>query len=229
MSELLDKSAQGGRGGDVFDTLRRDILSGRFKPGETLAFAPLRDRFGVSMGLLRETLQRLTRAGLVEARPNQGFRVISLSLDDMAQLTEARLLVECAAFRDSIENGNLEWETRVIAANHRMERTFKAPERAPQEITDAWMEAHHAFHAALLLAARNQRLVEIADGLRYNAEVYRRWSIPFEDPPRDVPAEHALLVETALARDVERGVEALANHLSLTRQLVEFGCTDDDA
>jgi DNA-binding GntR family transcriptional regulator len=66
-------------------------------------------------------------------------------------------------------------------------------------------------------------MASVAMSLRATAEVYRRWSMPFEIVPRDVPAEHQELVDLALARDAEGGEAALRRHLELTRDLILDG------
>ena len=205
----------------VYRQLRADILGGRVEPGAQLAFAALRDAYGASMGVLREALMRLTAEGLTVAEAQRGFRVVSLSLDDLRDLTDTRVMIEGAVLAESIAHGDLDWEAQVVAAHHRMERTEKFD--AAGAVTGPWAEAHQAFHVALLSASRSPRKLAIAANLRASAEVYRRWSIPFEATPRDVAAEHAAIMANALARDAEGAVAALASHLSLTRDLIVGG------
>ena len=41
---------------------------------------------------------------------------------------------------------------------------------------EAWVEAHNAFHAALLSGCRNQRLLSIALSVRDASGLYKRWT-----------------------------------------------------
>lgn len=208
---------------EVYNRIKADIVGGLVEPGSQLPFAKLKADYGASMGVLREALMRLTAEGLTVSQSQLGFKVMSLSLDDLIDLTDTRCTIESLVFKDSIRNGDIEWETRVVSAHHRMERTPKHDPRADTAVTAAWAKAHHEFHMALLSAAKSKRLMGMAESLRAAAEVYRRWSMPFEVVKRDVSAEHQELVDLALKRDEEAAAESLTRHLQLTRTLIVQG------
>ncbi len=215
--------ASGTRTEQVYRRLKADILGGKVEPGSALPFARLKDDYGASMGVLREALMRLSAEGLTVNQPQFGFKVISLSLADLADLTATRCMIESKVLKDAVTHGDLEWETRVLSAHHRMERTQKFDTGDGSAVTAAWAQAHQAFHKALLSGARSQRMQAIAANLRAAAEVYRQWSIPFEVVRRDVSAEHREILDLALARDAEQAAAALVRHLSTTRDLILKG------
>lgn len=211
----------------AYRRLRADIMGGQRAPGSALPFAELSDAYGASMGVLREALSRLAAEGLAVSRAQHGFRVVDVSLEDLNDLTDSRILIETAVLRDSIEHGDLEWETRLVSAHHRLKQTSKHVDDDRHSVTDEWSRAHQSFHVALLGSACNTRLLTMADGLRAAAELYRRWSIPFESVERDVPDEHRNLMELCLARRSDDACAALAAHLSFTRDLIVQGMEDD--
>ena len=205
------------RSGQLYDRMRADILTGRLEPGSRLPFAELVDSYNCSIGSLREVLQRLTELGLVESVAQQGFRVVSVSADDLQDLIEARLEIEVAAFRHSIQDGDLGWEARAVAALHTREGTRAVSDNDPDQFTDDWAAAHSAFHHALLSGCRNRRLLAAASDLRDAAELYRRWSIPFgADRHRDSSAEHRALLEASVRRDSDLAAELLRQHIAKT-------------
>ena len=215
---------------EVYEKIRSDILRGLLMPGSQLQFAKLKETYGASMGVLREALMRLTAEGLTVNQAQQGFRVVSLSLADLEDLTRTRCLIEGMLIKDSIENGDLQWEGQVVAAQHRLERTPKTDLNSQSSVTSVWAQAHHDFHMALMSGSKSNRLLAIVAGLRGAAEIYRRWSMPFEVTARDVSAEHMELMELAISRDAEGAARALTKHLSLTRTLIVDGvgvtCTE---
>jgi DNA-binding GntR family transcriptional regulator len=213
----------GTRTEQVYRRLKADILTGQIEPGAALPFAKLKEDYVASMGVLREALMRLTAEGLTVNQPQFGFRVISLSLEDLTDLTGTRCTIESMVLRDAVTNGDLDWETRVLAAHHRMERTKKFEGGDGTHVTLAWAQAHQEFHEALLSGARSLRMQAIASNLRAAAEVYRQWSIPFEVVRRDVSAEHREIVDLALARNANEAMAALVRHLSATRDLILKG------
>ena len=215
----------------VFGAVRAEVLSGRLAPGERLSPRALATQHDVSLSVVREALTRLSEQGLVVAEPQLGFSVVELDLDDMRDLYRLRALIESTAFGDAIAHGDLEYETRVIASHHRLERTPAVNPDGSRGITDDWSAAHEQFHYELLSAATSPRLLELARRLRDTSELYRRWSGAFAGglPPRDVAAEHRALMKAVLDRDVDRGVALITDHINLTATLLEAGAVDGHA
>ncbi|MFE6287125.1 GntR family transcriptional regulator [Streptomyces sp. NPDC057877] len=199
----------------VYAHLRDAIMRGDHAPGDALKPQDIAREQGVSLAVVREALVRLVGEGLADRLPNRGFAVPAFSDRRWQEIAEARRTIEPAVLRMSVERGDLDWETRVRAAHHRLVRT---PAHAPEEgehYSGAWAEAHRVFHRTLLEGCGNPVLLETFDRLWTASELARRWSA-HRDPDRDGVAEHRRLEEAALARDADGAAEALARHLTLT-------------
>lgn len=90
--------------GAVYDQLSGEILAGRYDPGQALpAERALADLLGVNRGAVREAIQRLSAAGLVESRQGAGTVVLdyrrSAGLDLLPALLVQRDVVDPAAVR----------------------------------------------------------------------------------------------------------------------------------
>ncbi|MYY09229.1 FCD domain-containing protein [Streptomyces sp. SID4919] len=206
---------------DVRGQLRADILSGRLLPGHRLKFPVFSARYDVSVSVLREALVRLAEQGLVRSEPHQGFLVTPLSREDLTELTEARIELETLVRRRSVTEGDLAWESQLVAAHHTLERTPRTAQGDHDRVDDCWSAAHTDFHRALLNGCANRRLLHMALGLRDEAGLYRRWSRPLGDEPsRDPAGEHRALLDAALARDPEASAEALCGHVRHTTELL---------
>lgn len=206
------------------DRMRADILGARLKPGQRLMFSELSDRYGVSVGVTREALTWLSSQGLVKSNAHQGYMVTPLSLPELDELTNARLLVEPEVLKLSIANGDTDWEGQIIAAHHVLSRTPSSAEGSDpddDEAQDAWSEAHAAFHEALFSACRNARLMQIIRTFSEEAQLYRRWSISLGHVNPHTVEEHRSLLEYALARDAARAADVLCTHISHTRQMLQ--------
>lgn len=209
------------RGERVYASLRGDILAGRLHAGARLRFAELCSRYEASMGVLREALSRLAEQGLVVLEPQQGYRVISLSEDDLIDLTSARVQIETLVLREATANGDLAWESRLMAVHHTLARTPATTAGEPDQVSGAWVAAHAEFHSALLAGSPSRRLRAIAEGLRDSAEVYRQWSLTADGGhARDVAAEHRALLDAVLDRDAETAAAVLTAHIEYTTRLL---------
>ncbi|WIX82224.1 GntR family transcriptional regulator [Amycolatopsis carbonis] len=197
---------------EVFETLRADLLGGRFEPGQRMKSQELSTRFGVSMSVVREALTRLAEQGLLVSTPQRGFTVRPLSVDDLADLTKVRVQIESLALRQSFELGDLSWETSVLGTHHTLERTPVILEDG--SYNEDWTLAHRDFHRALLAGCGSPRLEAIATSLRDSAELYRRWYWALaDDHQRDIAGEHRRLKDFALNRDADQAAELLGAHI----------------
>lgn len=205
------------RTSELLTRLREDLLAGELKPGEPLRLATVRERYGAGLTPLREALFQLVAEGLVTMEDQRGFRVADVSWDDLNDLTEQRVFLDGQAVRLSIERGDLAWESRVLAAHHRLARTPML-EAGTTTLTDAWTEAHRDFHRVLVEACGSPWLLRFRDVLSDQAQRYRRLSV-LDRPDRDVAQEHCRIADAVLARDSDLAVEYLADHYRLTAQL----------
>lgn len=218
----------------VYDRLRRDVLSGHYRPGARLKPAALGATFGVSVGVIREALTRLAQQQLVTSSHNQGFRVASLSPQELQDLTEMRVTIEGLALRLAIERGDLQWESEVLAAHYRLANTPRRTAEDPDRTSEVWSIHHRTFHTTLIGACAVPPLLDVCEQLSDATELYRHWSAPASGGRRDVAAEHRRLMQTALDRDVSAAMVALRDHYERTTAIVLASglllrCEEEDA
>lgn len=207
---------------DVRDRMRSDILTARLLPGQRLMFSDLSERYGVSVGVTREALTWLSSQGLVQANAHQGYIVTPLSIADLTELTQARVLIEPLVLRMSFEEGGMDWEGDVISAHHILSRTPPPHGQVPpdEDALNQWAEAHSHFHDTLFAGCTNARLLRIVHQLGQEAAMYRRWSVALTLQNPQGEAEHRALLESALAGDWQRGGEVLRTHIEHTREVL---------
>jgi DNA-binding GntR family transcriptional regulator len=78
----------------VYDTLRADLMGGRFLPGETLSLRKVAFANGVSPMPAREAFKRLLSEGALQFLPNRTIAVPKLSIEDFHHLMRVRAMVE---------------------------------------------------------------------------------------------------------------------------------------
>ncbi|MEH3148617.1 MAG: FCD domain-containing protein [Methylobacterium frigidaeris] len=205
------------RAGDVLQRLRLDIVSCVLKPGSRLRFESLKVMYAVSFSTLREALSRLVAEGLVIAEGQRGFVVAPLSLADLQDLTDVRVLIEREALRLAIGRGDDGWEATVLGAYHRMSR-LQDRLGAEYYLSDEWATLHGDFHFALVSACASPNLIEIRHKLYHQAHRYRRMSSQFRRKWREKDVEHRTLMEAVLARDPERSASLIERHIRETTE-----------
>src|SRR5690606_8944121 len=79
--------------------IRRNILTGRLRPGERLRDSVLAEALGVSRSPVREALRLLEQAGLVEKTNNRSYRIPAFAPEDIKELAALRAADEVLAIR----------------------------------------------------------------------------------------------------------------------------------
>ncbi len=210
--------------------IRADIITGSLPPGTRLRIKDLCERYDSGAIPLREALSRLATSGFVVAEDQRGFRVADVSAEELLDITETRIHIECEALRRAIARGSLDWEERLAGAHYRLSRV-PLHEPGGSELSAEWEQAHSAFHSALISGSDSKSLIAIAELLRDQTARYRYLSVlhngeakpgpaPQQGKERSVGDEHRALLEAALARDAGTAAELLARHLRQTTQLV---------
>lgn len=205
----------------IYDSLRADILSCHVEPGAKLRINDIAKAHEVSLGAVREALSRLGAEGLVVPEAQKGYHVTPLSIDELLDLTDARIEIERIALMRSIKRGDLDWETALVGAWHRLSRLDERVRSEGPQIADQWAIAHSGFHQALVAACGSKKLLRIRFHLYELAERYRRYSAPLaSESKRDVPAEHGAIFDAAMARDAPLAGQHIADHLDRTASLI---------
>jgi GntR family transcriptional regulator, carbon starvation induced regulator len=209
--------------GQAYEALRRAIVAGVLAPGAKLQTDSLKVEFGYSSTTLREALTRLIGDALVTLQGQRGFRVAPISREDFADLCDIRKMVEVEALRRSIAAGDEAWETRVVAAFHRLSKVEALMPEKLEEIWDEWEDRNRAFHRALISACPSQWLLRMHDQLFQQAERYRR--ITFASGrviPRNVHQEHQAIMDAVMARDIDAACGLAASHIQRTLSVLDI-------
>lgn len=107
-------------GSSVYLKIKSDIITGALQPGKKLKLDTLKVQYCVSVSTLREILNRLASDGFVEAPEQRGFLVRTMSNEDLIELSNLRVLLECAALKASFAFGDEEWEGNLVSAHHKL-------------------------------------------------------------------------------------------------------------
>lgn len=196
----------------AFRRIRDDIIQGVLRPGDKLTLDRLKQRYEVGLGTLREILTRLASESFVLAEPLRGFEVAPASEEDLRDLGSLRLLLENHALALSFAAGDLDWEAQIVAAHHKLAAVEKRLLAGDTERTLDWVRFDRVFHESLIAACASPALMNMHATVFDRFVRYHMLAGSFRGRP--VAADHQHLLEAALARDVQKGQQLLAQHVN---------------
>jgi GntR family carbon starvation induced transcriptional regulator len=209
---LIERIEDSGAIGDEgYRRIRTDIIFCRLRPGQKLKLDALRAAYGLSIGTLREILSRLSSEGLVLAEGRRGFEVAPASSENLKELANLRLLLECHALDVSFSNADVEWEGRVVAAHHKLsatERLMGANIGEPER----WKRYDSEFHQALISNCGSRELMETHASVFDKYFRYQMLGLNYrgEEPAR----QHQMLLDCALQRNAGEAKTVLIAHVT---------------
>lgn len=178
----------------VYDAIKRLIFNNDLPPGSFVLQEDLALRLGVSRTPIREALVRLEHDGLIEVRPRRGMRVLPVSIDSMREIYQVLTALESEAARLLAERATTGADLGALeAAIAEMDDALVADD------LEAWAEADARFHAALVGATGNTRLIAMADMVTDQAHRVRRMTLFLRERPTRSNDDHRELI-AAIAR-----------------------------
>lgn len=201
--------------------LRHDVVCGKLPPGERLRVEHLKDQYQVGAGTLREALSLLVSDALVTSEGQRGFQVAPISLADLEDITNTRVMLETEALRQSIRHGDAQWEAHLVASYQLLTQTESNTDGTE---TEQWEQRNKAFHEALIAGFESNWSKYFLAMLYRHAERYRNinWRLTAAHASgRDVHREHEEIFNAAINRQDARAALALEAHVRLTHDIVK--------
>lgn len=192
---------------DAYRKIKEGILAVRFKPGQKLSETKLAADLGVGRSPVRSALARLECDGWVRVLPQQGTFVRTFSAEDVAAMSELRLLLEAhavsvAAARVTPEElASLRIQFEALKARG-AERNFKE-----------FLALDDRFHGLVYRLANNPLITDILRNLRDQIHLVRVINAAV---PGRVDASFAEMdrVLSAMERhDGEAAAQAMRQHI----------------
>ena len=199
--EVNDKYSLRGR---VFQKLREDILSGRYKEHEELKEVAIGEELGVSRTPVREAFRQLELEGLIQIVPNKGAYVTGITATDVKDIYMIRSLLEGLCARLATEKITKEQLEEME------ENIYLAQFHAAKGHMDQMAELDNRFHEILYEACDSKMLEHtLRDYHQYVLRVRQKTLATNTRGPASND-EHRQIMEAIKAGDAEEA-ERLAN------------------
>lgn len=196
----------------VYDRVRDEVLTGALLPGVWIREQDLADALRVSRTPVREAIRRLAHDGLVEASPNRGVRVATLTADDVRDVYEVRELLEGSA---AMRAANLATDSDIRL----LENALSAIDDLPDEAAAAHIRADDAFHEAIFAISGSSTLRDLA--ARLNGRVMRVKIMTRDTNPSELTrVQHTAILRAIREHDPDAALSAIRDHVRTHGRLV---------
>lgn len=192
----------------VTSALRQAIVEREFAPGQRLVERELVDRLQVSRATVRESLRELEAEGLVTVIPQRGAVVAMISLQEAADICEARAAIESLLVRRFVERAGDEHLDRLVGALDQL-RDAIVSGRPIREIRDVKSK----FYDVLVDGADSAVLATMLSSLLARVSLLRARSLTHEGPPMESLGEVQTLVKAISVRDADEAARLCAEHV----------------
>lgn len=196
----------------VRDGLRDQIMGGIIGEGTQLRQDQLAEQFGTSRIPVREALRQLEAEGLVRIEPNKGAIVTSLSIDDVLEMLDIRIALECHALRLAIPEmveEDFDLATRILEGYH----------RAPDPLH--WGKMNWQFHWAIYAPCHKPRLLSMIEANYGHVNRFVRAQVSLAAGKDRPQQEHEQLLDLCRQGAREEAIALLASHIDQTKKSVQ--------
>jgi DNA-binding GntR family transcriptional regulator len=187
------------------------IGDGRLEPSGRYSVAQLAEQLGVSRTPVREALLVLEREGRVRFERNRGVRIVAPTAQEIAEVFELRLLLEVPT--TAAAAGRVDLDALGAELDAMGEATGAADEAA-------FMDRDERFHAVILAASGNRRLVASVAALRDAVRGRGASTVGRSRSLEEILGEHRAILEALRAGDADRAAAAMRYHLRRTGDLL---------
>ncbi|CAN1488467.1 GntR Transcriptional regulators [Rhabdaerophilaceae bacterium] len=189
----------------VRETLENAIAWGEIAPGSKLEELALAARFGVSRTPIREALQQLSAAGLIEIRPRRGATVAMATPGRLYEMFEVMAELEAMCARLAARRITQDELAQLQAA----QRDCAARRDDP----DAYYDANERFHQVVYTCSGNGFLAEQSRALQKRLRPYRRLQLRVRNRIATSFAEHEAIITALVDGDEDAASRASRNHV----------------
>jgi DNA-binding GntR family transcriptional regulator len=194
--------------------IRGLIITGQMQPDQLYSVPRLATDLGVSATPVREALLDLAREGLLEAVRNRGFRVVSLSPNELNDIFAIRVLLEVPSVaeiaRAGLTSSQIE-QLRILAA-----ATKRA---ADQGDLIEFLETDRKFHVGLIATLGNKPLADLVETLRDRVRLHGFKNGSTKEYIAQSAIEHFQLLDALSKRDEADAVAVMRRHLERSRHV----------
>jgi DNA-binding GntR family transcriptional regulator len=196
----------------AYQAIKHRIITCAYKPGEYLNEAFVSNSLGIGRTPVHQAIDRLMLDGLVEVIPRKGVIVKPVSLEEIMQIVEVRLLNESYCVRLAAERAGADDIAQLSDILARAGQSTEA--RSSEQL----MLLDREFHATIARASHNAVLRDTL--MKLHDRSLRFWFISLNRPGQheSVQRQHEAVLAAIKARDPGGAQDAMRAHIEAFRK-----------
>lgn len=191
----------------AYEAIKHRIITCAFRPGEYINEANVSAMLGIGRTPVHQAIDRLMLEGMVDVMPRKGVIVKPVSLDEIMQIVEVRLLNESYGVRLAAERAERD------EMSHLTDVLARSAQWVEARNSEQLMLLDREFHGVVARASKN---VILADGLsKLHDRSLRFWFISLNRPGHNenVQAQHEAILAAIRDRDPNGAEQAMRAHI----------------
>ena len=198
----------------AYQRLRQEILNCSLSPGQIVSERELAQRYDVSKTPMREALAQAVHEGFIQRLPGRGYIVSPITIRDIRELFDLRLILECTAVERAAHSSNAE----LVAKLKEMAEVKYDPDEPESHIS--FLKTNRSFHLAMAEATNNQRLVGLLGDLFNEMERLFYLGLRLRDSSEEMRREHQELVSALDQGELHQALAAINHQILSSRDRI---------
>ena len=206
---------------DVYRAFKRDIITLKHRPGTPLTESELASLYGSSRVPVREACGRLQQEGLLTGRPYKGYTVNQISLKEISDCFDLRLVLEPFALELAGRRATVEdlHDLEALAATEYTYHDWSS-------YAD-FLDRNLDFHIQLAALSRNEKLVLVLRDLLGSMQRFFFLGLDLGDFASEMRSEHEELVALLHRETPDEAVACLRQQITSSRDRILRAVIDD--
>jgi DNA-binding GntR family transcriptional regulator len=191
----------------AYDFVKNQILTLDIKPGDYIMDTETAKKLEISRTPVREAFRRLEHEGLLIYEPRRGWRVYSLTLDDIRDIFDIKLSVEGLVARRAAENPDPHARSELRRLLDELGRIVA------EQNSKCWLEIDYDIHNLIFKMAGNRLAQQIIENVNDRYHRVRIGFIARTGRMERSLAEHQAFIEAILAGEADLAEKKTREHL----------------
>lgn len=202
----------------IYEKVLNEITEGHYQQNDIITERELIEKYGVSKSPVREALIELCNEKVLESRPRMGYQIRPISMKEISDIVELRVILESAALRKTF--GNLD-DNDINLLKQNLSEATEIHEG--KNMVKHW-KSNISFHLLLCSFCGNSQIcVEVERALKFSYRgAIQYFSVSWNRRHDTKAQRHKKLMEAMEKRDLEKSLEILKEDIEdLKREIIE--------